>query len=80
MSLAVGTLQTGPTLVAGRPQVLFDYLMLIPPGGSWLYDVTPDGKFIVIGRSQDDTSGSARRDLILVQNWTEELKRLVPVN
>lgn len=73
-------MQTGPTLVAGRPQLLFDYLMLIPPGGSRLYDLTPDGRFIIIARAQEDTGSGPPRNLILVQNWTEELKRLVPVN
>ena len=71
--------QSGTALVAGRPQLLFEYLMLIPPGGSRLCDLTPDGRFIIIARGQEDTGG-APRNLILVQNWLEELKRLVPVN
>ena len=72
-------MQSGTTLVAGRPQVLFEYAMLVPLG-SQFYDLAPDGRFIMIGRGQEDSGGGAPRNLILVQNWFEELKRLVPRN
>ena len=70
--------QSGAKLIAGRPQVLFETPMIVPPGGSHFYDVMPDGRFIVISRGQEEGGGGAPRNLILVQNWTEELKRLVP--
>jgi len=38
------------------------------------YDVLPDGRFLVI--RQPDPHGV--REMVVIQNWTEELKRLVP--
>ena len=71
-------MQTGPTLGAGRSQVLFDVVMQPPNGGSRRYDVAPDGRFLMIQSSQAESGGATASNLILVQNWTEELKRLVP--
>jgi len=40
------------------------------------YDIHPDGKrFLMIKRSQEDAPIT---ELIVVENWSEELKRLVP--
>ena len=41
------------------------------------YDITPDGRFMIIQRVQTEGSDTAP-DLILVQNWFDELKQLVP--
>jgi len=38
------------------------------------YDILPDGRFVMVRGA--DPSGS--REIVLVQNWFEELKRLVP--
>ena len=48
-------------------------------GAGRQYDVSPDGRrFLmikpVVGTEQGDTPPS----IVVVQNWTEELKRLVP--
>jgi hypothetical protein len=73
--------QSGTTLVAGRPQVLFEAAMVeFFPGGLRPYDLAPDGRFIVIRPAEEETGSSTAPSLILVQNWTEELKRLVPTN
>ena len=68
-------IQSGTTLVAGRPEVLFDTAMMV---GSRMYDLAPDGRFIVIRRAEEETGSGTAPSLILVQNWFEELKRLVP--
>ena len=47
-------------------------------GGSQPYDIAPDGRFVFIQRDQVEGGGATEPNLILVQNWTEELKRLVP--
>ena len=73
-------MQSGTTLVAGRPQVLFEFAMLVPPPGARPYDITPDGRFIVIRSGQEEPGGSVAPTMVLVLNWFEELKRLVPVN
>jgi serine/threonine-protein kinase len=51
-----------------------------PPGGSLArtFDVGPDGRLLMI--KNVDTAGQPPNQMVLVQNWTEELKRLVPTN
>jgi serine/threonine-protein kinase len=72
--------QSGTALVAGRPQVLFEFAMLPTAGGSRPYDITPDGRFLIIGSGQANVDGGSGSNLIVVQNWFEELKRLVPTH
>ena len=43
------------------------------------YDVSPDGKRFVVIRVGDTTGEEAGRDVVMIENWFEELKRLVPV-
>jgi serine/threonine-protein kinase len=62
-----------------RPQVLFGFVMLPIQGSERPYDIAPDGKFLMIRRGQAEATADAASNLILVQNWFEELKRLVPV-
>ena len=71
-------LQSGTTLVAGRPQVLFEFPMLAPGGGARPYDLAPDGRFFVIRSGEAEADGGTAANMVLVQNWTEELERLVP--
>ena len=58
----------------GRPVELFED-QFVRTDGLWPpnYDVSPDGRFLMI-----DAADSYEASLILVQNWFEELKRLVP--
>jgi hypothetical protein len=57
----------------GEPKVLFEM-----PGFLDRFDVTPDGqRFVMI---EEGESQPAPAHLVLVQNWGEELKRLVPAN
>ena len=76
MTVAV---QTEPSFTRGTPEVLFEGTYFAGIGRS--YDVAPDGqRFLMIkeGAGTDDTS--APPSLVLVQNWFEELRRLVPTN
>ncbi len=69
----VVAIETEPTFTAGSPAVLFtgNYLT---GSGTQQYDVTPDGqRFLMIKQEQ---TGVAQ--INVVQNWFEELKRLVP--
>jgi serine/threonine-protein kinase len=73
--------KTGSTFELGTPDKVFDGLYNARPGGALgrMYDVTRDGqRFLVIKeiRGTDERPPSAR--FILVQNWFEDLKRLVP--
>ena len=46
------------------------------------YDSTPDGERLVMVFPADRTDGgeAARAQIVVVQNWFEELKRLVPTD
>jgi len=64
---------TSDGLTLGKPRVLFERA-----GADEGYDVAPDGqRFVMMDRVE---STPPPRELILVQNWSEELKRLVPTN
>lgn len=68
------SVDTSSAFATGEPQLLFTgpyYRTSLNRGHT--YDVTPDGqKFVMIRES--DTAGS---EIIVIQNWLEELERLV---
>jgi serine/threonine-protein kinase len=68
------TLETEPTLNAGKPRLLFEgqYVQseAIPQ-----YDVSSDGQHFVMIQSAQE---AAPTELHVVLNWFEELKRLAP--
>jgi hypothetical protein len=45
-----------------------------------MFDVAPDGRFLMLKANSGNAATGAPKDIIVVQNWFEELKRLVPVN
>ena len=53
--------------------------MFVAQGGR-PYDIAPDGRFLMIRSAQADAGIGTAATLIVVQNWFEELKRLVPTN
>jgi serine/threonine-protein kinase len=68
----------GPVFSAGTPTTLFKGTYLSPQTGR-MYDVSPDGKrFLLIRESRAEGEAPPPPQLIVVQNWLEELKRLVP--
>jgi Tol biopolymer transport system component len=69
-------IRTAPAFLAGTPETLFENGGLQSNWGR-SYDVAPDGRFLLMLRKEQST---APAQMILVQNWFEELKRLVPVN
>lgn len=82
--MAVSVTPDGASLRLGSPTPLFD---LRAPGATGAgevytggnnsgpgYDSLPDGRFVMI-RGADQTR---TREIVLVQHWFEELKRLVP--
>jgi serine/threonine-protein kinase len=71
-------MQSGTTLVAARPQVLFESAMATSGGGYRGYDIAPDGRFLILRSSQAEAGIAAASEIVVVQNWFEELKRLVP--
>jgi serine/threonine-protein kinase len=85
--LVVSVAITGDTLRLGKPAPLLDMRVPGPTGtveqyansnnSGAAYDIFPDGKRFVMVRRADPRG---TREIVLVQNWFEELKRLVPTN
>ena len=72
---AVVAVPMRPDGSAGAPRRLFDRLNLLVNDRFHSYSVSPDGKrFLMIQRDP----ASVPRQLNVILNWTEELKRLVP--
>jgi serine/threonine protein kinase len=66
--------ETGVSFTAGTPELLFEGRFKLGVHGSLSYDVSADGRFLMIERSREETTDR----LHLVLNWFEELKRLAP--
>jgi Tol biopolymer transport system component len=72
------TITTTPTFSAGTPRVLFEGPFRID-GPVRAYDVSPDGQRFLMVREVPQQPARISQ-IVLVQNWLEELKRLVPTN
>jgi hypothetical protein len=85
-SLAVG-ITTQPSFAVGNaaPVTFLDFLGNAGPSVVRNYDIAPDGRTINVvaaGQASGQTASSgalAAPQIQVVLNWTEELKRLVPV-
>ena len=73
--------ERGPTWAATAPTKLFEARYFAPGGNvGRTYDVSPDGqRFLMIKQGGGSEQTAAAASLVVVQNWVEELKRLVPV-
>jgi hypothetical protein len=77
MSVRVGR---GPTWSAGAPT------RVVPPRSlrfgtvstARTYDVSPDGKRFLVIKEAASLADAPPVDVVVVRNWFEELKRLVP--
>ena len=68
---------TTPTFSAGTPHLLFEGPFRSDGGAFRNYDVTPDGqRFLIVQEVQRPPTRVSQ--MVLVQNWVEELKRLAP--
>jgi Tol biopolymer transport system component len=75
--LMVVDIETSPTFSAGNPTVLIngDYVFL---GSNFpSYSVSPDGERFLMLKDASDAA-AVPNDIVVVQNWFEELERLVP--
>ena len=67
---------TRPVFAAGKPKELFTGDYMLTPASSRNYDVSLDGRrFLMI---QPSARHAAPRQIVVVLNWIDELKRLVP--
>jgi len=48
------------------------------PVSGWNYDVSSDGKRFLMIKEAASQASQAAPQIVVVQNWQEELKRLVP--
>jgi serine/threonine-protein kinase len=66
------------SLGAGIPLLLFEgrFFVTTSSGGDAWYDVSPDGQRFLMLKIEDEPNSAA--GIVMVQDWTTELKRLVP--
>ena len=67
---------TQPSFAVGKPRVLFtgEYVLASVPVSN--YDVSPDGQRFLMVKPSEQTSSLTQ--IVVVQNWFEELKQKVP--
>jgi hypothetical protein len=86
--MMVVTIETGPAFAAGNPEVLFrgEYVVVSDSGPDISpYDISPDGRRFLMIKEDKEAQEVAEpvetppiTELIVVENWDEVLKRLVP--
>ena len=79
--MVVVTIDPGPPLSVGIPEVLFDIAPYVRDvGGGHQYDLDPNGqRFLMLTDAAPGDAGPALPPQInVVMNWFEELERLVP--
>ena len=64
-------------IAAGKPRMLFAGRYELSPYPVPNYDVSPDGQRFLMLKPDEQTSSSVTQ-IVVVQNWFEELKRRVP--
>ena len=74
--LVTAQVTAGETFTVGQQEVLFSLANYLPGNGHPQYDVNPDDQRFVMFRFGEPDDGNA--ELILVENWFEEMRRLVP--
>ena len=73
--------EPGETFRPGAPTELFagPYSYGATVAAPDVYDVAADGRFLMIKQPEAPDDGQTQPDIVIVENWIEELKRLVPV-
>lgn len=73
------SVESGDDFQFGAPERLIEGIYLAATSGR-AYDVSPDGQRFLMIKSGGSAEGTSRPDLVMVENWFEELKRLVPTD
>lgn len=80
VQLLKATIKTEPSLSIGTPEVVFESDSVILGSEGRNYDISADGTRFLMPILVENQAGSALdRELIIVENWFEELKRLAPL-
>ena len=74
------TVRTAPSFTFTSPVAVPRGFGAAIPATPRTFDIMPDGRFVGVGTQGQRQSGSGPAQIHVVLNWTEELKRLVPVN
>jgi Tol biopolymer transport system component len=78
--MMVVDIQTQPSFSAGKPRQLFEGPYASNGAGTWTanYSIAPDGQRFLMLKPKEQQPSGALSQINVVQNWFEELKRLVP--
>jgi hypothetical protein len=68
--------QSGPGFALSRPRPMFDLRGYMSGTFANSWDISPDGQRFLMTKMEDSRSRPVT-ELILIQNWLEEFKRLV---
>jgi len=71
-------ISTKPSFSAGKPKMLFERPYEPTAITFPYYDVSPDGQRFLMIKPSEQTSSSSLNQIVVVQNWFEELKQKVP--
>ena len=73
--------EPGQTFRPGAPTELFagPYFYGATVAAPDVYDVASDGRFLMIKQLEASDGGQTQPEIVIVENWFEELERLVPV-
>jgi len=72
------SIDAGTTFAPGTPSTLFTGAYVTPQAGRMVFDVSRDGERFVMIKDVGSGETGPSPQIVVVQNWVEELKRLVP--
>ena len=80
--IMAASVRPGPAFVADSPRILFNGLIVRNPDGfpGRMYDVSPDGRRFLVSKGSESDDTAPAPQIVVVQNWFEELKRLAPIS
>ena len=76
-------IEAGPGFRAGNPRVIVEgpFVTIVPGLNGRMYDVSPDGQRFLVAKGDDSNQqATPPTQIVVVQNWFEELKRRAPSN
>jgi serine/threonine-protein kinase len=76
MAMMTAPVTVSPNVSVGAPRKLFEGAFWVSSGAQ-AYDVTPDGRRFVMVRGEEHPATSPT-EIMIVENWLEELKARVP--
>ena len=77
-TLMVAPIETEPTFSSGTPEFLLSTRGYTNRRSQRFYDISPDGRLFLLTKGAADTSTPAQ--IVVIQDWFEELRERVPTN